>query len=165
MLALQGTQSQIPAGSVVNWSIYLFTAFGNQSQQSLTPTDVVLSVEPGGVATFSGQISSDAICTDTTCSNSVSTGLMLNSGTLVLTNANNTYLGATTVNSGATLAVTGSIASSSGVSVNSGGTLTGTGSVPTTTINAGAMLAPGVFAPGLPTAIGNLNVNGSLAPA
>jgi hypothetical protein len=165
VLALQGTQSQIPAGSVVNWSIYLFTAFGNQSQQSLTPTDVVLSVEPGGVATFSGQISSDAICTDTTCSNSVSTGLMLNSGTLVLTNANNTYLGATTVNSGATLAVTGSIASSSGVSVNSGGTLTGTGSVPTTTINAGAMLAPGVFAPGLPTAIGNLSVNGSLALA
>ena len=166
VLALQGTQSQIPAGTVVPWSIYLFTAFGNQSPQSLTPVDVVLSVANGGMATFNGQISSNSICTNTTCSSSVSTGLMLNGGTFVL-NAANTYLGATTVNSGATLVVTGSIpANSAGVTVNADGTLSGTGSVPATTINAGGMLAPGVYAPGLlPSAIGNLSVNGSLALA
>jgi autotransporter-associated beta strand protein len=114
------------------------------------------------MVTFSQPISSDLIAN---CTGNCSTGLMLNQGTFVLS-APNTYLGLTTVNSGASLVVTGSIpANSAGVTVNDGGILSGTGVVPATTINAGGTLAPGVFAPGLPTAIGNLSVNGSLALA
>ena len=133
VLAVQGTQSQIPAATVVPWPIYLYTAIGNQQNQNLAPVDVVLSVAPGSTATFNGAISSDTICTNTTCSTGFSTGLVLNSGTLVL-NALNTYTGKTTVRSGATLTVNGSIASSSGLTIEPGGVVNGTGTLPTNTI-------------------------------
>ncbi len=189
-LALQGGTAQAPitiaGGTVVSWPVFLFTGIGATNTNGATDTattytncyagnpgtgsqgntagcaavDVVLSTP--GVVTFSQPIASDTI---QNCTGYCSTGLALNGGTFVLS-ADNTYLGATTVNSNATLVVTGSIAANSaGVTVNSSGTLSGTGSVPATTINAGGMLAPGVFAPGLPNAIGNLSVNGSLALA
>ena len=81
--------------------------------------------------------------------------LKVGNGTLMLANSN-TYTGATTVNAG-TMSITGDISSSSGVSVNSGGTLSGTGTVPNVSINAG-----GTLMPGLPSAIGALNVGGNL---
>jgi autotransporter-associated beta strand protein len=134
VLALQGTQPagqppQIPGGTVP-WPIYLFTAIGNQNSQNLAPVDVVLSVASGSTATFSGAISSDTICTNTNCSPGLSTGLVLNSGTLVL-GGQNTYTGLTTVQSGATLTVNGSIASSLGLTIEPGGTVNGTGTLPT----------------------------------
>jgi uncharacterized protein with beta-barrel porin domain len=54
--------------------------------------------------------------------------------------------------------VTGSIASSLNVAVDNGATLGGTGTVPLTTLEHGAVLAPG-----LPTALGTLTVNDALA--
>jgi autotransporter-associated beta strand protein len=152
VLALQGTQQPIPAGTVVPWDVYLFTSTGNQ--QISTPVDVVLSVENGGTATFNGAISSDTICTNTTCSTSLSTGLVLSSGTFVLNNTANTYTGATTIQSGATLIVNGSIATSSGLTVDQGGTVGGIGTLPTTLIN-------GTLSPG--NSIGTINVQGNLA--
>jgi hypothetical protein len=97
VLALQGTQQPIPDGTIVPWSVYLFTSTGQQTAQISAPVDVVLSVENGGTATFNGPISSDTICTNSNCSTSLSTGLVLSSGTFVLNNAINTYAGATTV--------------------------------------------------------------------
>src|SRR5262249_43889839 len=88
VLALQGTQQPIPAGPVAPWRVYLSTTTGNQ--QISAPVDVVLSVENGGTATFSGPISSDTICAMTTCNTGLSTGLVLSQGTFVL-NAMNTY--------------------------------------------------------------------------
>jgi autotransporter-associated beta strand protein len=76
-------------------------------------------------------------------------------GTTVLSNTN-TYTGATTVNAG-TLQVDGSIVSSSGVTVNAGGTLAGIGIVSSTTIGAGANLAPGPAG-----GIGTLTIQGTL---
>ncbi len=149
-LALQGSFN-IPAGTAVSWPVFLFTAVGNQAQQSFSPVDVVLSTP--GTVTFSQPISSDVVanCTLANCS----TGLVLNQGTFLLS-AINTYLGDTTVNSGATLIVNGSIASSFDVTVNSGGTLAGIGTVSSTTINAGGMLAPGNGSTGTLSVSGNL---------
>jgi outer membrane autotransporter protein len=157
VLALQGTQQPIPAGTVVPWPVYLFTTTGNQ--QISAPVDVVLSVENGGTATFNGPISSDTICTMTTCSTGLSTGLVLSQGTFVL-NAMNTYAGATTVNSGAAFIVNGSIAASSGLTVDQGGAVGGTGILPTTTIN--GTLSPGYTIGGTPV-IGTITVSGNLA--
>jgi autotransporter-associated beta strand protein len=153
VLALQSTQQPIPAGTTVPWDIYLFTNPGDQQQIS-APVPVVLSVENGGMATFNGVISSDTICTNTTCSTSLSTGLTLSQGTFVL-NAQNTYTGATTVQSGATLIVgaNGSIATSSGLTVDQGGAVGGIGTLPTTTIY-------GTLSPG--NSIGTINVSGNL---
>ena len=75
-------------------------------------------------------------------------------GTLTLT-GENTYTGATTV-AGGMLVVDGSIARSS-VSVNAGARLAGVGTVGPTTINAGAVVAPGT------ASNGTLNVNGDLS--
>jgi hypothetical protein len=168
VLALQGTQLPIPDGTIVPWSVYLFTSTGQQTAQISAPVDVVLSVENGGTATFNGPISSDTICTNSSCSTSLSTGLVLSSGTFVLNNAINTYTGATTVQSGATLIVNGSIASSngststmcpgmtvalSGLTVCPGGTVGGMGTLPTTTIY-------GALSPG--NSIGTITVQGNL---
>jgi uncharacterized protein with beta-barrel porin domain len=170
VLALQGTQQPIPAGTTVPWDIYLFTNPGDQQQLS-APVDVVLSVANGGMATFNGAISSDTICTNTTCptSTSVSTGLVLSSGTFFLTSQNNSYTGATTVYPNTTLIVNGSIASSTGsttttcpdmptvalssLTVCTGGAVGGTGTLPTTTIY-------GTLSPG--NSIGTINVSGNL---
>ncbi|MDR3562015.1 MAG: autotransporter-associated beta strand repeat-containing protein [Negativicutes bacterium] len=78
--------------------------------------------------------------------------LVLNGGTEILSGTNS-YSGLTVVNGG-TLAVNGSIAASSAAVVNSGGTISGTGTIPTATINAGGVLAPGAGG------AGTLNVNG-----
>jgi len=78
-------------------------------------------------------------------------------GTLTLTNAGNIYGGATTVDQGI-LSVMGSIGSSSGVTINSGGTLDGTGIVSSVMVNSG-----GTLMPGLPAAVGTLNISGNLA--
>jgi subtilase-type serine protease len=75
-------------------------------------------------------------------------------GNLVLTGAS-TFTGLTTV-SGGNLTVDGSIGGS--LVMGSGTTLAGTGSVGTTTVNSGAVLAPGSGA----TPIGTLTVNGNL---
>ena len=65
-----------------------------------------------------------------------------------------TYAGPVTVREG-TLTVNGSLASASGISVAAGATLGGSGTLPSTTINAGAALAPG-------NSIGAVNINGNL---
>jgi outer membrane autotransporter protein len=75
-------------------------------------------------------------------------------GTLTI-NGVTTYSGATTVNAGS-LIVLGDITSSSGLTAQ-GGTVFGTGTLPTTTVNAGATLAPGL--PGTP---GSINIQGNL---
>ena len=81
-----------------------------------------------------------------------------NSGSLTLSAAN-TYTGTTTV-SGGTLKVTGSTAAGSAVTVSNTGTrLTGTGTIGgNTTINAGAILAPG-------TGVGTTSFGGNLTCA
>jgi len=149
-LALQGAFN-IPAGTTVTWPVFLFTAIGNQTQQSLSPVDVVLSTS--GTVIFSQPIFSDTVagCTLANCS----TGLVFNQGIFLL-NAMNTYLGDTTINAGTTLVVNGSIASSSGVTVNSGGMLTGIGTVASTTINSGGVLEPGNGSGGTLSVAGNL---------
>jgi outer membrane autotransporter protein len=77
------------------------------------------------------------------------------SGRLTLTGTN-TYIGATIVNGGV-LEIDGSIASSSGLAVNSGTVVTGIGTLPSTFINAG-----GTLMPGLPNSTGTLTVKGNL---
>ncbi|HEY1543258.1 MAG TPA: autotransporter domain-containing protein, partial [Xanthobacteraceae bacterium] len=77
-------------------------------------------------------------------------------GTLTLSNPNNTYTGATTIDGG-TLTVTGSIASSSGVAINAGATLNGTGLVPAVVVNAG-----GILMPGAPTNVGTMAGTGNV---
>jgi len=63
------------------------------------------------------------------------------SGMLTLSNAGNTYSGATTINAG-TIQLTGSI-SSSAVTINSGATLAGNGTAGAVTINSGGIISPG----------------------
>lgn len=78
--------------------------------------------------------------------------LMAGSGTLTLSNTNNTYTGTTTVNSGM-LVVNGTLASGGGtVTVNAGGTLKGTGTIARNVTGAGTV-SPG-------NSIGTLHVNG-----
>jgi outer membrane autotransporter protein len=74
-------------------------------------------------------------------------------GTLTLAGANS-YTGATTV-TGGTLLLTGDISSSSGVAVGPHATLAGTGTAP-------GVLVGGTLMPGMPNAIGTLNVAGNL---
>src|SRR6516164_105977 len=76
------------------------------------------------------------------------------SGTLTL-DGSNSYTGATVV-AGGTLSVTGDISSSSGVLVGPTAMLSGTGTVPS------VLVAGGTLMPGLPNAIGTLNVAGNL---
>src|SRR6516165_7660065 len=76
------------------------------------------------------------------------------SGTLTL-DGSNSYTGATVV-AGGTLSVTGDISPSSGVLVGPTAMLSGTGTVPS------VLVAGGTLMPGLPNAIGTLNVAGNL---
>src|SRR5215472_14654764 len=76
------------------------------------------------------------------------------SGTLTLAGSNS-YTGATVV-AGGTLSVIGDISSSSGVLVGPTAMLSGTGTVP------GVLVAGGTLMPGMPNAIGTLNVAGNL---
>jgi fibronectin-binding autotransporter adhesin len=105
-------------------------AFGNTNAHTLTLT-----------GTNTGNNSLAAIIGDNTGSTSL---VKDGAGTWILSGAN-TYSGATSVNVG-TLAVTGSLAADSTVTVSGSGTkLMGTGTVGgNTTINAGAILAPGI---------------------
>jgi autotransporter-associated beta strand protein len=81
------------------------------------------------------------------------------SGMLTLSNAGNTFGGATTVNAG-TLSVTGSSTAST-TTVNSGATLIGTGSLGSVTVNSGGFIGAGNAAatPGTLT-LGSLTLNG-----
>lgn len=85
-----------------------------------------------------------------------SSGGLTKNGTATLTlNGANTYAGDTTVNEG-TLTVNGAVAGH--VAVASGATLAGTGSVGTTTVQNGAILAPGSEGTGALTVKGNLSM-------
>ncbi|NDC10545.1 MAG: hypothetical protein EBZ75_14640, partial [Oxalobacteraceae bacterium] len=81
------------------------------------------------------------------------------SGMLTLSNAGNTYGGATTVNAG-TISLTGSNTNSA-TTVNAGGTLIGTGSAGALTVNSGGFIGAGNAAatPGTLT-VGSLTLNG-----
>jgi autotransporter-associated beta strand protein len=83
-------------------------------------------------------------------------GSLTKNGTakLILSNATNDYLGATTVNSG-TLLVNGSLTGNGGVTVGAAGTLGGTGSI------TGAITNNGTIAPG--ASIGTLSVTGDVS--
>jgi autotransporter-associated beta strand protein len=76
-------------------------------------------------------------------------------GTLIVSNAGNSYTGATNVDAG-TLEVDGSIATSSLTSVNTGGLLDGIGTIGNTSVSGG------VFAPGNGTPGGSQTVSGAL---
>lgn len=67
----------------------------------------------------------------------------------------NSYTGSTRI-IGGPLLLTGDISSCSGVAVGPGATLAGTGTAP-------GVLVRGTPAPGLPSAVGTLNVKGNLA--
>lgn len=94
-----------------------------------------LTVNGSGNTLFSGAIT-----------NATGTGAITKDGggTLTLSNATNTYNGATTLTDGK-LIVTGALSSSSAAVTANGGTLGGTGTIGRpTTINAGATINPGV---------------------
>jgi autotransporter-associated beta strand protein len=81
-------------------------------------------------------------------------GVQKNGGGALTLTGTNSYTGATALNQGG-LIVNGSIASSSALTVNNNTFVGGTGTLPTTTVNAGGMLAPG-------NSIGTISVNGNL---
>jgi hypothetical protein len=113
-----------------------------------TPTgSTVNTIDQNGIsATLSGSLSGPS---DVTFVNTA-----IKRGGSITLSGNSNYTGSTTVEKGARLLVNGSIASSSGLTVQSGGTIGGSGTLPSTTINAGASMAPG-------NSIGKLTVNGN----
>jgi autotransporter-associated beta strand protein/probable HAF family extracellular repeat protein len=129
----------------------------NQQIGSLGGSGVVTN-NGGSAATLT-----TADATDTTFSGVIKDGTSttaltkIGGGTLLLTNAANSYSGLTSVNSGI-LAVTGDISASSGVAVNTGGALEGTGTVASTTVNSGGTLVPG-YSLGTMAVSGNLILN------
>ncbi|MHB1526600.1 MAG: beta strand repeat-containing protein [Candidatus Dormibacteria bacterium] len=84
-------------------------------------------------------------------------------GTVVLTNANDNYTGATTAGgaSGFTLDVTGTV-SASAVTVDSGATLEGTGTIDAIASNLGTVAPGSPSTPGILDATGAVNLDGSV---
>ena len=94
----------------------------------------VIGVDAGSTLTISGQIEHQPGYTFD------STLTKLGGGTLIVTNANNTYTGPTYVDEG-TLLVESTIASSQSITVAAGATLGGTGEVPT--VDGAGLVSPG----------------------
>jgi autotransporter-associated beta strand protein len=117
----------------------------------------LFSASPGTVTLGSAVLTTGADGTSTTYQGAITgTGGLtkVGAGTFTLAGTEN-YSGPTNVNAGG-LSATGTI-SNSLINVNSGGTLLGTGTVGTVNVASG-----GTLMPGLPGAVGTLNVTGNL---
>ncbi|HSI15575.1 MAG TPA: autotransporter-associated beta strand repeat-containing protein [Chthoniobacter sp.] len=132
-----GNYTAIIGGSGANSSA-LFSGSISSSADVKTKNIQAFAGTSTTTVTFSGQVTANTDATGVT--NLEKTG----AGTVVLSNANNTYDGTTLVTAG-TLLVNGALSTSAaGVTVNAGGTLGGIGTVNrTVTVNANGVIAPG----------------------